>query len=229
MGNFFTVFYQTVFAFLTIMVMTRFLGRQQLSEMTYFEYINGITFGSIAAVMATDLDQQTWQHFFGLVLFGLLTFVMSYISQKNRKARRWLEGDPVVVISNGKILQDNLRKIRFNIDEIMQMLRKKDIFDVSKVHYAILENDGGISVILKPEHEPLTEKNVLSGSSQDSRLPMELVVEGRIIHENLRAAGKTAQWLLEEIRKTASTGSVNDVFYAALESDGTLYVDKKKD
>lgn len=226
MESYFEVFYQTVFAFATILILARLLGKQQLSEMTYFEYINGITFGSIAGNMATDMDGNTLQHFFGVVLFGLLTFSMSYLSLKNRKARRWLEGDPVVMISRGKIIEKNLRKTRFNVDELMETLRKKDIFDISKVQYAVLENDGDLSVMLKPEEEPLTPKNSLTPPSEKPHLPMELVVEGQIIYDNLRKAGKSAKWLLEEVRKTASISSVKDVFYAALQSDGTLYVDK---
>lgn len=230
MNTLFEVFYQTVFAFITILVLTRLLGKQQLSEMTYFEYINGITFGSIAANMATDLEpNQTWPHLFGLILFGLLTLGMSYITLNSRRAQRWLEGDPVLVISNGKILENNLRKSRYTVGEVLNMLRTKNVFDVSKVQYAVLENDGAISVMLKPEHEPLTAQNFLNTSQSTPKLPMELVVEGQIIYDNLRKTGKTGKWLLQELRKKASVGSVNQVFYAALESDGTLYVDKYQD
>ena len=122
---YFEVVYQTAIAFGTILLLTIILGKQQIAEMTYFEYINGITFGSMAASLAVDLDQKTWQHFIALVLFGLFTLGMSFLSVKSRRARKLLEGDPVIVIADGKIMEENLRKSRFNIGQIMQLLTAK--------------------------------------------------------------------------------------------------------
>ncbi|SDW70135.1 Uncharacterized membrane protein YcaP, DUF421 family [Marininema mesophilum] len=227
---YFEVFYQTVLAFGTILVLTIFLGKQQIAEMTFFEYVNGITFGSIAADMATDLDDHTTVHFFGLVLFVILTFLLSYISLKSRRASRWLLGDPVIVVSNGKILENNIRKNRFTISEIMQLLREKDVFDVSNVQLAVLESSGVISVLLKPEYQPVTEKDMgIKPPKKPLQTPMELVVDGQIIYENLRHLGKDGKWLMKELHKKASVGSLRNVFYAAMETNGELYVDKRRD
>ncbi len=221
------VLLQTLLAFGTILVLTIILGKQQISELTYFEYINGITFGSIAAALATDIDTETGLHFFGLVLFGGLTFLMSYLTLKSRWAKKLLEGDPVIVIKDGKILENNLRKSRFNVDQIMHLLREKDVFDVSQVQFAILENDGSLSVMRKPEDQQLTPKN-LSQPQKKPQVPMELVVDGQIIYENLRALGKSGRWLMDELKKR-QVKSLRDVFYVSLESDGTLYVDRRRD
>lgn len=221
------VFFQTLLAFGTILVLTIILGKQQISELTYFEYINGITFGSIAAALATDIDTETGLHFFGLVLFGGFTFLMSYLTLKSRWAKKLLEGDPVIVIQNGKILENNLRKSRFNVDQIMQLLREKDVFDVSQVQYAILENDGSLSVMRKPEYQQLTPQS-LSQPQKKPEVPMELVVDGQIIYENLRKIGKTGRWLMDQLKKR-KVKSLWDVFYVSLESDGSLYVDMRRD
>jgi uncharacterized membrane protein YcaP (DUF421 family) len=222
------VLFQTLLAFGTILVLTIILGKQQISELTYFEYINGITFGSIAAALATDIDSETGLHFFGLVLFGGLTFLMSFLTLKSRWAKKLLEGDPVIVIRDGKILENNLRKSRFNVDQILQLLREKDVFDVSQVQFAILENDGSISVMRKPEHQQLTPKSLSQPPKNHPQVPMELVVDGQIIYKNLRKMGKTGRWLMEELKKRQVT-SLRDVFYVSLESDGTLYVDRRRD
>ncbi|WP_091836560.1 DUF421 domain-containing protein [Marininema halotolerans] len=226
---YFEVFYQTILAFATILVLTIFLGKQQIAEMTFFEYVNGITFGSIAADMATDIDDHTLVHFFGLVLFVLLTFSLSYLSLKSRRASRWLQGEPVIVISNGKILENNIRKNRFTISEIMQLLREKDVFDVSNVQLAVLESSGEMSVLLKPEYQPITGKDLGINANQSLQTPMELVVDGQVIYENLRHLGKDGKWLMKELRKNASVGSLRNVFYAAMETNGELYVDKRED
>ncbi|OYD09173.1 hypothetical protein CHM34_03970 [Paludifilum halophilum] len=202
--------------------------------MTPFEYINGITFGSIAGVMATDLESGTMKHLFGLVLFGLLTLLMSYLSLKSRRGRKLLEGDPVIFISDGQILEENLRKNRLNMSEIMHLLRKKDVFDISEVQYAIIENDGEVSVMKKPEHQNATKQDAHQQSPpipppKPPQIPMELVVDGQIIYENLRSIGKDGKWLMNELKRVASVASIRDVFYAAMESDGSLYVDTRKD
>lgn len=225
--SYFEIFYQTVLAFGSILILTMLLGKQQIAEMTPFEYVNGITFGSIAAEMAIDLERHTAQHFFGLFLFAMLTLGMSYFVMKSRRSRKYLEGEPSVVIQNGKVLENKMRKHRFSMNEVMQMLREKNVFDISHVQYAILENDGGISVMLKPEHQPLTLNQIKNPSSKTPQIPMELVVDGQIIYENLRLIGKDGKWLMEQIRKKASIGSIHQVFYAVLETDGTLFVDKK--
>lgn len=226
--QYFEVVYQTALAFGTILLLTILLGKQQIAQMTYFEYINGITFGSMAASLAVDLDQKTWQHFFGLVLFGLFTLAMSFWSIKSRRARKLLEGDPVIVIADGNIMEENLRKSRFNVGQVMQLLRQKDIFDVSQVQFAILENSGQLSVMPKPDYQPVTHKNMFQ-KSDPPQIPMELVVDGQIIYENLRKLDKSGKWLLEEVRKQKPFHSVRDLFYVAMESDGQLYVDLRED
>ncbi|MFC4076619.1 DUF421 domain-containing protein [Salinithrix halophila] len=219
---------QTLLAFGTIMVLTMILGKQQMAEMTFFEYVNGITFGSIAATMATDLDRNMGYHWFGLILFGFLTLSMSFIAMKSRKARKWLEGEPVLVISGGKLMEDNMKKTRFTMGEIMELLRQKDVFDMSKVQFGILENDGSLSVMMKPDYQPTTPKNVFKPSSVPQE-PLDLVVDGQVIAENLRKIGQSEEWLLKEVRKQKPVNSIDEVFYVLMETDGNLYMDFRDD
>lgn len=223
------IFLQTLLAFGTIFVLTKILGKQQIAEMTLFEYVNGITFGNIAGALAIDLEGNIGYYWFGLVLFGLLTLSISYLSLKSRRARKVFMGDPVIVINDGKILEGNLKKTRFTMGEIMQLLRKKSVFDLSQVQYAILENDGSLSVMLKPEFQTVTPQNMSNSGSQVPQVPMELVVDGQVIYENLRKIGQSGKWLLEQIQKQKPVRSIRDVFYAAIESDGKLYIDLRED
>ncbi|BCU81094.1 DUF421 domain-containing protein [Polycladomyces abyssicola] len=215
---------QTLVAFGTLLVVTVILGKQQIAEMTYFEYINGITVGSIAATLATDVDRNMGYHWLGLVAFSALTLLMSYVSLKSRKARKLLQGEPILIVSDGKIMEENMRKTRFTMAEILQLFRKKNVFDLSQVQFAVLENDGTLSVMMKPQYQPTTPKNVFQPSSVP-QVPMELVVDGKVIHENLRKLGQSEKWLLEQIQKQKPVTSMDEVFYVAMESDGKLYVD----
>ncbi|MDR6226156.1 DUF421 domain-containing protein [Desmospora profundinema] len=227
-GTYLHVFYQTALAFVTIMVLTIILGKQQMAEMTFFEYVNGITFGSIAGTLASDIDQKTSYHFVGLVIFGLLTLAASLVALKSRRGRKLLEGEPVIVVRDGRILEENMKKVRYTVGELMELLRKKDVFDVSQVQFAIIENDGSISVMKKPQYQQPTFQNP-STMPKAADVPVELIVDGQVIYENLRGIGRTGKWLMDKIKKKHDVDSFQEVFYALQESDGTLYVDLRED
>ena len=126
------IFVQAAVSFVILLILTRLIGKQQVSQLTYYEYINGITFGSIAANMATDSFDKFGDHLVGLLTYGVLTFLAALVALKSRKMRKLINGEPVVVIQDGKILENNLRKMKLNLDEFTMLLRLKDIFDFSK-------------------------------------------------------------------------------------------------
>lgn len=221
------VILQTILAFFSIFFITRILGRQQLSQLTMHEYINGITFGSIAATLATDVNQRTWQHLIGLFLFGILTFLVSYVTGKNLKLARILQGEAEVVIKDGRILEKNLEKFHYTIDELHHLLRKKDVFNIDDVKYGILETTGEISVIKVSHKNNVTLEDLNMLGSQDD-IKAEVIVTGNIIYENLAKRNLTAQWLIDQL-KMYGISDVRQVFYANLDDDNKLYVDKYTD
>ncbi|KXG75005.1 DUF421 domain-containing protein [Thermotalea metallivorans] len=221
------VFLQTILAFFTILFITRILGRQQVAQLTLFDYINGITFGSIAATLATDLNQRTWHHLIGLVLFGGLTYFMAYISTKNRKISKIIQGEPVIVIRNGKILEKNLARFHYSVDELTHLLRKKDVFDVACVKYGILETTGEISV-MKIASKEYVKAEDLSLQTKQEEMPTEVIVTGNIIYENLKQRGLTVKWLLDQL-KMMNVRDIKEVFYATVDSANRIYLDKQED
>lgn len=218
---------QTILSFFSILFITRILGRQQLSQLTMQEYINGITFGSIAATLATDVNQRTWQHLIGLFLFGILTFLVSYTSSKNLNFARLIQGEAVIVIKDGKILEKNLKRFHYTIDELNHLLRKKDVFNMSDVKYGILETTGEISVIKVSSKNNLTLEDLNMLGKQDD-VKSEVIVTGNIIYENLAKRNLTAQWLIDQL-KTSGVSDIREVFYANLDENNRLYVDKYED
>ncbi len=218
---------QTILSFFSILFITRLLGRQQISQLTMQEYVNGITFGSIAATLATDVNQRTWQHMIGLFLFGALTFLVSYISGKNLKLARVIQGEPLVVIKDGRILEKNLGKFHYTIDDLYHLLRKKDVFNINNVKYGILETTGEISVI-KVSHKDTVTLDDLNMLGEQDDIKTEVIVTGNIIYENLASRNLTAQWLIDQLKMYGIT-DIREVFYANLDSNNRLYVDKYKD
>ena len=122
MNNIIEVIVQTLLAFFSVLYIARLLGRQQVSQLTVYEYINGITFGSIAANMATDLENQTGYHLIGVVIFGILTYAVNKVAMKKRSLSKILQGEPVLVIQKGQILEKNLKTIGYNIVYLIMKL-----------------------------------------------------------------------------------------------------------
>ncbi len=224
MKLFIEVFLQTVLSFFAIMFITRILGRQQVAQLTLYEYINGITFGSIAANLATDVGQRSWQHLTGLILYGILTLIVAFFVMKNRTASKIIQGEPVMVIQEGKILEGNLKRYHYTIDDLNVLLRRKDIFDIGDVKYAILESTGEISVMKRDEIRPVTLEDLKLSPDATKEMQLEVMVTGSIIYENLKSRGLTAQWLLSRLREQ-NIVSVKDVFYGVLDADNALLVD----
>lgn len=218
---------QTFLAFFTILFITRLLGRQQVRQLTFFQYINGITFGSIAATLATDLGQSTYQHFVGLILFGILTGLVSYISIKKRSFQKVVEGEPVLVIQNGKILEKNLKKVNYCIDELNILLRNNDIFSFADVKYGLLEIDGNLS-IMKNELKRNVTVGDLNNLNQEESLQTEIIIGGQIIYENLKKKNLTGKAFMEMLT-LHGINNMNEIFYATLDENNKLYVDKYKD
>ncbi|MTI47614.1 MAG: DUF421 domain-containing protein [Firmicutes bacterium] len=218
---------QTFLAFFTILFITRLLGRQQVAQLTFFEYINGITFGSIAATLATDINQKTYQHFIGLLLFGVLTGFVSYLSLKRRSFSKVIEGEPILVIQNGKILEKNLKRTRYSIDELNLLLRDKDIFSPEDVDYALLEINGKVSVMKKTAKRNVTIEDLgLNGGTQS--LPTEIVIGGQVIYENLRKRKLSGKDLID-LLKPFGINRINEVSYATIDKNSKIYVDKYED
>lgn len=222
------VFLQTVLAFAAIFIYTRILGKQQIGQLTFFEYITGITFGSIAAVLATDIGpQKTWVHFWGLTVFASLTFLMGYVALESRPARKLIAGEPTVVVHNGKILEENMKKMRYNMDELMMQMREKNVFNLADVEFAVLEPNGSLSVLPRAQKRPLTPADLQLPTAYEG-LTTELIVDGQILFQNLEQVQLDRQWLLDQL-KQRGVQDLRQVAYAGLDSAGQFILDVRED
>jgi len=218
---------RAVISFFTLLIFAKILGKQQISQLAFFDYVLGITIGSIAAELTIDLSSRAWPHWVGLLTWAVLGYLMEWITLKRRYAAKYIEGEPAIIIMNGKIMENVLRKMRFTVSDVMELLRNKDIFDLSQVDFAILESNGQLSVLRKPEYEPLTAKD-MKISKKPSGISTELIYDGILIEENLRQLNKDTKWLMKQL-KAQGIKDISEVFLATLNPAGSFYVDKYED
>lgn len=221
------VLVRSVIGFFTLLIFAKLLGKQQISQLAFFDYVLGITIGSIAASLTTDLSSRAWPHWVGLLCWALLGYLMEYITMKWRYAAKYIDGEPTIVIMNGKIMEEALRKMKYRASDIMELLRNKDVFDLTQVDFAIIEPSGQLSVLKKAEYEPLTAKD-MNVSKSNRGISTELIYDGILIDENLRQLNKDRNWMINQL-KALGVNDFSEVFLATLNPAGSLYVDLYKD
>lgn len=225
--DFFEMIIRTTATFLILLLLTRIMGRKQLSQLTFFNYITGITIGSIAADISAESSMPFFNGLTSLVWWTLLTILIGYVGLKQAKLRSILDGQPVIVIKNGRILEKELKKLRLNVDDLTMLLREQSVLSVKDVDYATLEPNGKLAVILKTEKQPATKQDQNIISVQPTYIPTALVSDGHLLQQNLKETGVTKDWLTKQLESLNI--ALNDVFYVELQQDGTLYVDKRNE
>jgi uncharacterized membrane protein YcaP (DUF421 family) len=213
---------RSIIFIIILFLMTKIVGKKQISEMTFFEYVSGITIGSIAAEAVMGLDNNIFHGLLGVFLFGLVALLVDFFALKSKKFRDFVEGKSTVFIKDGKILEDNLKKERFSTDELAELLRIKNVFRVADVEFATLEPTGELSVLLKRENRPLTPKD-LQMYVPNEKEPNTIIMDGRILNDQLARSGKNRAWLNIELQKLGVT--LSNVFFAQVDAYGQLTVD----
>lgn len=226
MNPYIEVIMRSIIAFTSLFVAARILGKQTVSRMTIFDFIAVVTLGSVTANLAFAMEIETRYIFIVFTIFVILIYLSAFISLKSEKARKLVAGDPTVVIENGKILEHNMKKMRYTLDYLNQQLRQKDIFSIDEVQYALVENNGLLSVKKKEQHLNVTRKD-LNIYKPEIKLPVELIMDGKILEENLQENNITLEWLQAELLKRQL--NAESVVYALLTSSQTLYIDTHND
>jgi len=217
-------------AFVTLLALTRLMGRKEISQLTFFNFVSAISIGTIGASLAIDPALSIRNGLIALGGWSAFTIFLGFLDIKSKKARRVIVGQPIIVIRKGQIMEDALRKARLDVDSLNSLLRKKNIFSVAEVNYAIFETDGSLSAMKKEAKQSLTKSdmNVQPAHTHAFPIPMSVVSDGEIITENLRKVNLDKEWLDQQLH-SAGIHSISDVFYAEVQQDGTLHIDTNND
>jgi uncharacterized membrane protein YcaP (DUF421 family) len=213
---------RTLLAIAVLFVMTKLLGKRQVSQLSLFEYITGITIGSMAAYISLDLEANWYLGIVSLAVWVLVTLGIELLTLKSKAARDFIDNKTTVLIKDGKILEDNLKKERLTADELLENLRGKNIFRTADVEFAVMEQNGLINVLLTKENQPLTPKD-LNIRTVNEQEPQTVIMDGVILDEPLATMGLNREWLHTELEKIGVT--IDNVFLGQTDAYGQLYVD----
>lgn len=212
-----------VFASAAIFVIAKLIGYRQMSEMTVFDYVNGITIGSIAAELAASKGEEFFRWLVALVVFGAVTYSVSLVTCRSMKTRKMITGVPVLLFSSGKLYYENMKKMKIDIDEFLMLMRNQGYFDLSGIGAVMIEPNGKLSVLPLADSRPATPKDMGIKVKKDE-LALNVISDGNVIKGSLDALGYDETWLGRELARLGGEKDVKKIYLATLTESGTLTV-----
>lgn len=211
---------------LSLFLITRLIGKKQVSELSLFDYVIGISIGNFAAEITINTDVALIHGIIAVAVFGIIAYLVSILSMKSIVFRRMIIGVPTILVQDGKLIKKNLAKTKFDINDFLEECRINGYFDLSEIKYAILETSGKISFMPKADYKPLTPKDMKMKLTDDSLLA-NVIIDGNIMKKNLANMNKDEDWLEQEIRVKGV--KLKDIFLATLDNQEKLTIYKKNE
>ena len=215
----------SVVSLVVMFILTRLDGKRQLAQMSMFDYVNSITVGSIAAELATNLEEW-YRPLTAMILYGIALYLVHFVSCKSMAARRILCGQACILMENGAIYRKALAKAGIDLNEFLGQARIAGYFDLNEVQCAILETSGQISFLPKSQNRPATPED-LALQTEPCRLWIDLVMDGKLLDNGLKKTGRDRQWLNTQLHRQA-IGQLSEVFYAACDQNGNFFACRGK-
>lgn len=202
-----------------LFVIAKLIGHKQISQLDLFDYINGITVGSIAAELATELENPH-RPLTAMIIYGIVTVVLNLISSKSMRMRKYLNGTPTIVMSGGKLYRSNMKKAKLDLSEFMVLCRQAGYFDLSQIEMAVFEYNGRLTILPTSDSRPLTPSD-MGQSPEAAGICTELIMDGHIMDSNLQRMGKDKKWLEKRLREQGFK-SVREIFLGLCDDKGAV-------
>lgn len=214
----------TLGSFAVLFLSAKIVGHKQISQLDFFDYITGITIGSIAAEMATELEEP-WKPLTAMLLYGGITWLLSVTSIKFPRTRKYLNGTPTILMDQGKLYPENLKKAKLDLSEFMAMCRQRGYFDLTDIQTAVFEYNGTLTILPTADQRPVTPQDLQLAPEQEL-LFTELIMDGRILEDNLKRMGLDRTWLERQLQQR-HIRSPQDVFLAVCDRNLRFVVYEK--
>ena len=217
--------FRSASTYIFLLVLGKIIGRKLVSRITSFDFIVGVTLGYISVRIAFGSRESAFLAAISAIVITILVIIADYLDIKSINLRKSVDSEPIILISNGKLLDYNLKKVKVTINKLMMLLREKDIFNIDDVALAAIESDGELTVLPKVNKQPITTGD-LNISTQYNGLMSDIIVDGKIMYNNLQCTNHDEQWVREQL-KAHNINNVEEVFYAGLNDAEVLYISRK--
>ncbi|KMK75719.1 DUF421 domain-containing protein [Alkalihalobacillus pseudalcaliphilus] len=213
-----TIVLRTFLVYFIILIVLRFMGKREIGQLSVLDFVVSIMIAELAVISIDDEQSSMLHSLVPLVVLVLIQIVFAYLSLKSSWFRKLVDGKPTVLINAGKIDEHEMRKQRYNFDDLLMQLRQNKVSKVSDVEFAILEPSGKLSVIEKDKKD--------KQSNHKPKLPLPIILDGKIQDDNLEQIGKTPLWVRQQMRKLGYR-DIKKISYCSLKDDDTFFVDLK--
>lgn len=210
---------RAIISLVTLFLVTKMLGKKQVSQLSLFDYVIGISIGNFAAEMTVNLDSNILHGTIAVIIFGLIAYIISIGTMKSILLRRFFSGVPTLIIEDGKFLKEGLKKVKFDINDFLEQAREQGYFDISEIAYALMESSGKISIMPKSEYSAVINKD-MKIKKEKASIPASIIIDGNIMEENLKKYGKTRKWLEQQLKNKHKT--VESIFLATIDKNDNL-------
>ena len=218
------VIIRALVSFVILFIVTKMIGKKQVSELSIFDYVIGISIGNFAAELTLNLDTKIIHAILAVTLFGLISYVISILTMKSIILRRFFVGVPTIIIQDGILLEKSLKKVKMDVNDLLEECRLKGYFDISEIAYAVLEANGDLSILPKAENKPVTIKD--SGLKKEkSALLSNVIIDSNIMINNLNNIGKDKEWLLKKLKEKGK--NLEDILLATIDNNEKLLIYEK--
>lgn len=190
---------RALLSLVTLFFVTKMIGKKQVSQLSLFDYVIGISIGNFAAEMTINLESDEIHGILAVVIFGFIAYLVSILTMKSMVLRRFFMGTPTIMIEHGKIIQDSFKKVRFDINDILEQCRINGYYDISDIEYAIVEANGELSILPTGDSRTVTMKDMNLKVSKEG-LCANVIIDGKIMYNNLSNINKDEEWLLNEMK-----------------------------
>ena len=222
----FNVVIRGLLSLITLFLVTKLIGKKQVSQLSLFDYVIGISIGNFAAEMTINLESEELYGIIAVLLFGGIAYLVSVGTMKSIKLRRFFMGSPTILIEHGKILQDNFYKVKYDINDMLEQCRVNGYFDISEIDYAIVEANGELSILAKSEYLPVNRNDMKLKVSKNG-LCANVIIDGKVMYNNLKKINKDEKWLNKELKLKGK--DISDIILATVDiNDKVVFYERNK-
>lgn len=199
MSDFLNICLRTILVLIILFFITKMMGKKQISELNFFDYVVGITIGSIAADISLDIEKDMIAGIAALFIYGFISYIISFVSIKSILARRFFIGVPTVLVEKGKIIESGLKKSKIDVNDLLMVARENGYFNLDEIDYALMEVNGNISFLPKEKEKPVTKKDIKIKCSNEG-LTVNAIIDSKYMANNMKAINKDKEWLDHELK-----------------------------